>query len=267
MIAALAHAFRAFGDHSYLNAACGSAEFILEQMCDSDGRLYRRYREGDVAHSGFLEDYAFMVWGLIELYEAAFELKYLEEAVRINRAMIANFWDETAGGFFFSGKENEPLIAQSKDSYDGATPSGNSAAVMNLLRLARMTGDSELEQKADEMLKAFSSQIASHPMAYTHFLNACNFIFGPSQEIVIAGDPDRRDTQAMVEHVQRAFLPNKVLLFRPWGKDTSGIDGIAPFVKDMKPEDNRPTTYWCEHFACREPITDMEALREVVGGH
>ncbi len=264
MIAAMAHGSRALGDKSYAEAARRSADFVLGSMRDSSGRLYRRYRDGDLAYSGFLEDYAFLVWGLIELYEATFDVALLEEAVCINEEMVKLFWDAGSGGFYFSGQGNQPLIAQSKDVYDGATPSGNSVAATNLLRLSRLTGNSELETKTGQIFTAFSQQISAHPMAYTHFLSACDFYFGPSQEIVVAGDVDDPEVQEMVACIHQAFLPNKALLFRRQDAPADDLARVTPFVKDMKAVGDKATTYWCENFSCREPITEIEALKRII---
>ena len=138
------------------------------------------------------------------------------------------FGDKTGGGFFFSGKDSEQLISQSKDVYDGAIPSGNSVAVMNLLRLGRMTGDTGMEKRAEKSMKAFSSQIKSYPMGFTHFLMAGDFFIGPSQEIVITGDPLDVLTREMIQVIHRSFLPNKVLLFLGDGAGFSRLKKIAP---------------------------------------
>ncbi len=151
--------------------------------------LLRRHRQGDAAYPGYLDDYAFLTWGLIELYEATFKISYLEEAIALNQAMIDIFWDKEDGGLYFTGKGNELLITRSKRIYDGALPSGNSVAALNFLRLGRMTGNVDLEQRAEQLTQAFSEQVKDQPMAYTQLLIALDFMVGPSQEIVIAGDP------------------------------------------------------------------------------
>ncbi|UCG21575.1 MAG: thioredoxin domain-containing protein [Deltaproteobacteria bacterium] len=183
MIAAMAKAYQALGDHVYVDAAQSAAGFILHNL-KKDNRLFRRYRDGEVAHPGYLDDYANFVWGLIELYEATFEPNYLEEAMALNSAMIDLFWDKTHGGFFYSGRDNEVLIKQSKEIYDGAIPSSNSVAFLNLIRLGRITGEANLEKNAEQLAGAFASRIKAYPSAYTQFLVALDFIIGPSREIV-----------------------------------------------------------------------------------
>ena len=181
MIAALARAGAALDRDDFVVAAARAADFILSHMTTPDGRLYRRRREGENAHAGYLEDYAYLVWGLIELYEAGFDVAHLEAAVRLNGRMLEFFWDDELGGLYFSGADNETLVARSKEIFDGATPSGNSVAALNLLRLGRLTGRPELEEKAAALLQAFSGQVAQQPMVFTHYLAAVDFGLGPTQ--------------------------------------------------------------------------------------
>ena len=181
MIAAMAKAYQALGEQAYADAAQHSARFILDNLKMEGPRLFRRYREGEVAYPGYLDDYAFLVWGLIELHEATTEVSYLEEATALNRVMIDLFWDETHGGFFYSGKENEALIRRSKEIYDGATPSSNSVAALNLIRLGGITGDASLQKMAEQLAGAFSKRIKAYPSAYTQFLTALDFMIGPGR--------------------------------------------------------------------------------------
>ena len=191
MIAALAKGTQALGDPVYARAAGKAARFILETMRTPEGGLYRRYREGQVAYPGFLDDYAFFIWGLIELYETLFDIRFLEEAVALNDRLIDLFWDQEKGGCYFTAGEGEKLIFREKDLYDGATPSGNSVTALNFLRLGRIAGNTDLEQKADQLFKNFSASVAPYPMGYTQLLNALDFGFRASQEIVVAGNPER----------------------------------------------------------------------------
>jgi uncharacterized protein YyaL (SSP411 family) len=261
MIAALAKGYQALGDVAYARAASRAADFLLERMRTSSGRLHRRYRHGHVAHPGFLDDYAYLTWGLLELYEATLEVSYLEGAFRLNGVMIELFADKEKGGFYFSGQENEPLISRPKEGYDGAVPSGNSVAALNLLRLARMTGDAHLEKKADLLLRLFSSFVSASPTAYSHLLSSVDFMLGPSQEIFIAGSPEEEITREMATTVQRIFLPNKILLLHPGGEAGDRLSSLSPLVVDRKPIDGQPTVYLCEGFACKTPLTDPAALK------
>ncbi len=264
MIAALAKGFQALQDPLFSDAACRAADFILGQMRTPQGNLYRRWREGEVAISGFLEDYAFLVWGLIELYEATFRVGYLEEALHLNQIMIELFEDQERGGFYFSGRDNEALITRSKELYDGATPSGNSVAALNILRLARMIGRPALENKTQGILRAFSAPVSESPMAFTQFLNFLDFYLDPSQEIVLVGNPDWETTRAMTAAIQRKFQPNRVLLFRAEDNTGKKLADLCPFVEGMKSIRREATAYLCEGYSCKTPLTDLTALRKAL---
>ncbi len=261
MIAALARGSQVFGDPLYADAARGAAGFILKNLKTAEGRLLRRYRQGEAAYPAYLDDYAFLVWGLIELYEATFHVSYLEDAMALNAGMTDLFWDNQAGGLYFTGKGNEPLITRSKELYDGALPSGNSVAALNFLRLGRMTGNVALEEKAEQLTRAFSGQVTDQPMAYTQMLVALDFMVGPSQEIVVAGDPGLETTRAMLSAIQKKFLPNKVLLLQPQGTEGTRLASSSNYVKAMVPLDRKPTVYICEQYACQTPIKEMSELQ------
>lgn len=263
MIAALSKGYKAFGNIGYAEYARNAADFILQNLRDPKGFLYRRYREGEKAFSGYLNDYAFLVWGLLELYEATFEVNYLEEAILINKVMIDEFRDNTGGGFYFTGRSNEALIAQFKDPYDGALPSGNSVSALNLLRISRITGDLEYEKMADQLIKAFSKQINANPIAYTQLLLALDFILGPCQEIVISGNPSQSTTN-MIEIVREKFLPNSTVLLKDMSYDNSPLEAVSPYIKEMRSIEDKPTVYLCSGNACESPITDEDSLRAAI---
>jgi uncharacterized protein YyaL (SSP411 family) len=264
MIAALAKGYQVFGDQAYVDAASDAAKFILSNLRTAGGRLLRRYRQGDAACPGYLDDYAFLVWGLIELYEATFKISYLEEAIALNQAMIDIFWDKQSGGLYFIGKGNESLITRSKEIYDGALPSGNSVAALNFLRLGRLTGNTDLEKKADQLTRVFAAEVMEHPMAYTQLLVALDFMVGPSQEIVMAGDPAPETMRDMLNVVQRKFLPNKVVLVRQDGAEGKRLATLSPFVEPMHSVDHQPTVYLCEQYSCKKPITKVSELKTVL---
>jgi uncharacterized protein YyaL (SSP411 family) len=255
MIAALARAAAAFDEPRYLAAARAAADFALERLCDGNGRLFKRWRDGEAAFMGVLEDYAFLAWGLIELYEAGFETRYLEAALALSRAMLAHFEDEAGGGFFTSADDAEELLFRHKEVYDGALPSGNSVAAWNLLRLARLTGQNALEEAARRTLAAFGSA-ARAPAAHTLYLLALDLALGPSFEVVIAGDPAASDTKAMLRAFQARYLPHLVLLQRPEG-DEPAITALAPFTLDQTSRGGKATAYVCRNYACRAPTSDV----------
>jgi uncharacterized protein len=262
MIAAFSKACQVFGDKAYADAARGAADFILKKLKTENGRLLRRYRQGHAAYPGYLDDYAFLVWGLIELYEATFEVAWLEEAVLLNQSMIDIYWDKQDGGLFFTGEGNEALITRTKEIYDGAIPSGNSVAALNLLRLGRMTGNVDLEQKAEQLINTFAAQVSSYPAGYTHFLAAVDFRIGPSREIVVAGDPKSQETQDLVRIIRNKFLPNKAVLFKHQGAEGKRLASLAPFVEAMNSINQKPTVYVCEQYACKAPVTDIMELEK-----
>ncbi|MDY6861657.1 MAG: thioredoxin domain-containing protein [Thermodesulfobacteriota bacterium] len=262
MIAALAKGYMAFGDKRYSDAAKKAADFILYKLRNNDGRIFRRYRNGDVAYPGYLDDYAFFVWGLIELYEAGFEVRYFQEAITINKAMVELFRDDKDGGFYFSGKGNEMLITTGKEIYDGALPSGNSVAALNLFRLGRMTGNSNLEKMGEQLIKAFSSQVAPYPQASTHFMMALDFMVGPGKEIVISGDSHNEVTRTMITVIHRIFLPNKVVLLRQNGEEGRKLSSLSPFTKTLLPVNQDPVVYVCEQYTCNLPITNVSDLKK-----
>jgi hypothetical protein len=260
MIAAFAKGYQVLGEQRYADAARKSAQFILKKLRNTEGRILRRFREKEVAFPGYLEDYAFLVWGLLDLYEATFEIDYFEEAVIINNNMIELFWDEKEGGFFYSGKGNETLIAQRKEVYDGAIPSGNSVAALTMARLSRMTGNVDLEKKVDRMVQTFSSQISAYPLTSTHFLQALDFALGPAQEIVIGGDKKNQTTQDMIRLVQKSFLPHKIVLLQSEGYEGERLAKLSSFITPMISFNPKPTAYVCEHFSCKKPMTEVEEL-------
>jgi len=265
MIAAFARGAQVLGDQTYANAAIQGAKFILNRLRRPDGRLLHRYREGEAGIMANADDYAFMVWGLIELYEAVFDSEYLKTALELNQDMLSLFWDDSNGGLFFTPKDGECLIIRKKEFYDGAVPSANSVAMLNMLRLARFTGRSDLEERATEIGRAFSSSIEQMPSAYTQFMTAVDFGIGPSYEVVIAGKSDGDDTQEMIKALRRNFIPNKVTMLRPVEKTNPGINSLAGFVKHYESIGNRATAYVCLNNTCKAPTTEVSKMLELIG--
>jgi len=264
MIAALAKGYQAFRDPLLFEAAARAADFVLGTLRQDTGRLLRRYRDGQAAHPGYADDYAFLIWGLIELYESRFDLRYLEEAVRLQRLMLDLFWDEKEGGFFFTAHDSEHLFVRDKEIYDGALPSSNSVAALNLLRLARMTGNTGWEEQVERLFKTFFPVVTDFPSAYTQLLHAVDFAFGPSKDIVIVGDLDKEPTLGMVAAVQSAFLPNRVLLHAGSGADDEKLAALAPFVRGLRVGDGPAAVHICDDFACNNPITSLNELKQIL---
>jgi len=264
MIAAMAKAGRVLDEPAYVEAARSGAEFVLGRMRQEDGRLLHRYREGEAGIEGNLDDYAFLVWGLIELYEAEFEVGLLRTALALNGLMLADFWDEKEGGLFFAAEGAESPLVRQKQIYDGAVPSGNSVAMLNLLRLGRITANSDFEAKADRLARAFGSEVERLPAAYTQLLVAVDFGIGPTFELTVAGKKEAEDTQRMLRTVHSKFVPNKVVIHRPAGEDEPEIARFAEFVKNQTTLDDHATAYVCVNYACQEPTTDPERVVELL---
>lgn len=264
MIAAFARGAQILGDSLYAQSARKAADFVLRHLSGPDKRLLHRYRDGEAGIYGQLDDYAFLVWGLIELYQATFETTWLREAVSLNQKMLKHFRDPQNGGFFFTADDGEQLIVRKKELYDGALPSGNAVALNNLLRLGRLTGNPALTAKAAATIRAFGAVIKQSPSAYTHFLSGLDFALGPAREVVIAGDPEKPETTAMLTALRKNFLPNMVVIFRPASGDDSELDKLASFVAQHKPLGGRATAYVCTHNACKEPTSDVAEMLKML---
>ncbi|MEA2067907.1 MAG: thioredoxin domain-containing protein [Verrucomicrobiota bacterium] len=261
MIAAFAKAGRAFGEERYVQAAIQANAFIEAEMQRDNGELWHRWREGHKAVPGQLEDYAFMIFGLLELYESTLDFQYLETALKYNDILAASFVDKANGGYFMTAVDAEPLIVRPKELYDGAIPSGNSVHMYNLLKLARLTGRPELEDQAVETGKAFGDAINRSPSNFSQALIALQFAVGDSVEIVVVGDPDSMETKEMLKHINSIYKPGKVVLFKN-PTVAEKLAGLAPFTKEQGMVDGETTVYICRNFACEKPINSIDELRE-----
>jgi len=260
MVAALAKASRVFNEEQYVNAAKAAVKFIIENMRDSKRRLYHRYRDGEAAIPAFFTDYSFFIWGLLELYETTFDVKYLHLAISLNEDMIRLFWDEQQGGFYFTADTAENILVRTKEIYDGAYPSGNSVAALNLLRLSRITGNPEFEAKTAQLLQTFSNSVSQAPAAYTFLMIALDFAIGPSYEVVVVGDPTKDDTNNMLNTLKRRFIPNKVVLFRPSHVEHPEIVRFAEFTKELSSKGGKSTVYVCRNYECSLPTTSIDEM-------
>ena len=262
LIAALAKGAVAFQEKKYLEAAKKVVNFILSNLRESNNKLLHRYKDGVSEIKGYLTDYAFLIWGLIELYEATFDIFYLKTALEFHKIQIEDFWDSNIGGFFFTAKDSEKLLTKQKEIYDGAIPSGNSIAMLNLLRLSYITGNHELEEKADTLVRVFSEKIKASPLAYTQFLVAIDFAIGPSYSLVIAGDSDANDTIELISAILNEYLPNKVFMLRNTEQPTPEIDDFSNFVEFFYNLDDMATAYVCINKTCKPPTHDINQTLE-----
>ena len=211
IIAALAKAGFVFYIDEYLNIAEKTADFILKNMYKKNTELLHRYKDGESAIMGFADDYAFFIWGLIELYQSNHKTKYLSKALDLNDYFIKHFWDERGKGFQFSNKDNQELL-NTKEIYDGAIPSSNSVSAMNLLKLSRITNNFVFEEMANQIINTFSQDITRYPSGYTSLLSSLDFAIGPSNEIIIIGGKDIIETKKFLNEIRNNYLPNSVII-------------------------------------------------------
>jgi len=258
MISALSKAHDILKDPSFLEIAAHCADFVLKELRKKDGsgeaRVLRRYRAGEATGEGLLEDYAFLINGLLDLYEAGFDAKYLEEAVTLSRIMISNFFDDKEGGFYQT-KVTGDLIIRPKDAFDGALPSGNSVAALVCLRLAEIVTDEKFRKCANDTLLAFWEAVSRQPPSFTEMLVALQFLLGTPKEIVVSGESDDPATKALVEVIHNHFLPHSVLILAD-----EKTAGISPLVKDRLPTPGSPSrVFVCSNYSCKLPSkTEIE---------
>jgi uncharacterized protein YyaL (SSP411 family) len=257
MIAAMAYCGKVFGQAKYINSAKHCADFILKKLMRTDGRLLARYRDGDAALPAYLEDYAFLVWGLLELYEATYEPYYLKEALGFNSAMLKLFSSDSPAGLFLYGYDSEELITRPRECYDGAIPSGNSVAVMNLLRLARITGQQEFEKQANAIIEYFGSDIKSFPTGYSYIL--CSYMYSISDlasEVVLVGSA----CNDMIKTYNSIYHPFTVSVSRV----NEELIDIAPYVSEHSKYNGKAAAYVCRNFSCMPPVTEASELKNIL---
>ncbi|MFD1167690.1 thioredoxin domain-containing protein [Oceanobacillus caeni] len=260
MIAALAKASRVFSNQEYKKMAENAMEFVEENLFVKN-RLMARYREGEAKYNAYIDDYAFLLWAYIELYETTFSKKHLKHAHFLSEQMLELFWDEEHGGFYFSGKDSEQLIAKDKEIYDGAIPSGNSVAAVMLTRLGYLSGNTSYLDKVEEMYFTFFNDVNRMASASPFFLQSLQLMEYKTKEVVILGKKDNDKGIHLLKEVQTEFLPNVVFLF---GEAPENFSEVAPFATAYKQIDDETTVYICENFACRQPTTNIEnALKAI----
>ncbi|MBV8229034.1 MAG: thioredoxin domain-containing protein [Planctomycetaceae bacterium] len=265
MIAALAEGGRVLKDARYLEAARRAAAFVLDRMRAGDGRLLHTYKDGQAKLNAYLDDYADLIDGLTRLYETTGEPRWMTSTLELAGVMIAEFADAEHGGFFYTGKSHEALIARQRDFLDNATPSGNAMAATALLRLGALTGRDDLAEAGRKTLEAVQVVMEKAPMAAGQSLAALDFLLAAPRELAIiaGGDPD--EYRAAIEAVYSRFLPHKVVA-PATAEQASALAATVPLLADRPARDGRTTTYICERFACREPIVGVEALDAALGG-
>ncbi len=264
MIAALSRGAQVLDEPNFAEAARRSVDFILRNLRTTDRRLLHRYREGQATIKGHADDYAFLVWGLIEVYEATFDVKYLQTALDLNNDLIKHFWDAGNGGFYFTADDDEALLVRQRQVSDNAIPSGNSVAMLNLLRLNRITANTDLEAKAAAISRTFAGEVKQAPSGHAELMSALDFGIGPSYEVVIAGNSQADDTKAMLRALRKQFVPNKVVILKPTELKDAEITRLAEFTKYQNSRDGKATAYVCLNYACKLPTTEINKMLELL---
>ena len=257
MLRAFAEAGAALERQDYLDAAAKNAAFLLEEM-RPEGRLLRSYREGQAKLPGFLEDYSFVADGLLSLYEATFERRWLDAAVELADEMISQFWDEPAGCFYDTGRDHEDLVVRPRDVFDNAQPCGGSVASDMLLRLSVVTGNDDYADKAITPLRTLAELMGRAPAGTGRWLAALDFYLSTPKEVAVIGEQDNPATSALLREVNRRYLPNRVLVGA--GEEGTTASTGLPLLEGRGMVDGRPTAYVCENYACQLPVTDAESL-------
>ena len=257
MLAAFAEAAAVLDRPDYAAVAARNAEFLMANLFD-DGRLLRTYKDGRAKLNGYLEDFAFLIDGLLALHEVSFDRKHLDDAIELGEAMVRLFWDEASGQFYDTGHDHERLVVRPKDITDNAIPCGSSMAVAVLLRLAVITGQGDLERRASVALRSVRRLMTNFPTAAGHWLGALDFYLSRTKEIVIVGERGEDGTRALLAEAYRRYMPNRVLLGTADGDDGDMYD--MPLLANRQRIDGLPTAYVCEDYVCQLPVTDALAL-------
>ena len=258
MIAAFAKAGDVFNSDDYIKQAENSAQFILKNLTDKNGRLLKRYRNGKSGIDSHLDDYAFFIWGLLELYEATFNTIYLSEAIKLSEIMVSEFWDTENGAFFLGSNNSEKLIVRAKTGYDGAIPSGNSVAAMNFIKLNRITGETKWVEISDKIFMTFSKEINNTPTAFSYMLNGFLFESNEPKEIVVVGSGKDPETKLAIEKIKSIYIPSKVIIFKNTDDKSNKLTPLAKWTMTQESIDDKTTFYVCRDFACKIPTTDLK---------
>jgi len=265
MISALAKAGAVLAEPRYAEAARRAADFIVSRMYDpATGTLLRRYRRGDAAIPGFLDDYAFFIQALLDLYETGFELRDLELAIRLSEKQAELFEDAENGAFYSTAAGDPSLVMRMKEDYDGAEPSANSVAVLNLLRLAQVTGRQDFQESANHALAAFASRIVAAPVGVPQMLVAYEFSISKPKQIVLVGQRDAPDTRRLLHALHSRFVPNRIVLLVDGEESRKALAGYLPVVATMTVLNGQATAYVCEDYTCKLPTTDVEEFGQLI---
>ncbi|MEX0769886.1 MAG: thioredoxin domain-containing protein [Balneolaceae bacterium] len=261
MIAAWARAGETFEEPLFIKKAENAWKFLSDELMDGDN-LHHRYRDGEAAVPAMADDYAFLIRGLIELYLATFKTDYLKEATELNSRFLEDCWDPEQGGAYFTGKKSEELLGRQKEIYDGAIPSSNSATAINLLQLARLTGETSLEEKAAQLFRMFSKFLEKAPSGATFAIQALIGATQTSAEVVICGSENSEETQKMIRATRNSMKDPYVLLLKT-EENQSRLAELAPFTENF-PIKEQPTAYFCHEFTCEAPVYSVKELEKLI---
>ena len=258
MIASFALAGQILNENKYIKTAEKAAKFIQNNLTNKNGRLMKRYRMGQSGLQPHIDDYSFLIWGLLNLYEATFNTSYLKWAIELKEVMVEDFSDDN-GGFYIGSKNAEKLMVRAKDSYDSAMPSGNSVAVMNLFRLGKMTGNSKWIDLGNKSLRAFTQHVKESPSGFAHMLTAFMFdLKNPKELVIVANDLDENVMES-ARKIRSVYSPNMIIIFKNMS-NSSEIKKIAPWIKEHSVMDKKLTFYLCENFTCKRPTTNIKTI-------
>jgi len=265
MISAFALGGAVFDEPVYAGAARRAADFLISRMYDPvSGILLRRYRQGDASIPGFLDDYTLFAQSLLDLYEAQFDRRYLELAIHLTEKQCELFEDREHGGFFSAAEGDATLVLRVKEDYDGAEPSGNSVAALNLLRLARITGRSDFRESAEHVIRAFGPRLTAAPMSLPQMLAGCEFFLDEPREIVVVGDRHAPDTLSLLHTVHSRFLPNRIMLLVDSGEARAALATGFPSLVPMSKLDGRAAAYVCRNYGCELPVQDVASFTKLL---
>jgi len=260
MISALARGGQALGEAQYVATASLTADSILSKLRNREGRLLRRYRDGEAAIPAFAEDYAFLARGLLDLYAVSFEVKRLEQAVKLADELARLFQDEKSGGLYETASDAEQLVLRPKKAFDGAIPAASSVALEVYARLFLLTSDIRWQKMADRLLLALSPEVLRYPAGYTQLLQGAAWLLEPSREVVIAGTPGTSAFNTMRAVVNDSYAPESVFISHPTNASAEIIK-LAPYVEWMLPVQGQAAAYVCQDFTCQKPLTDPQVLK------
>ncbi len=263
MIGALAYGARVLQEPRYRQAALDAARFVNRHLSTADGRLLHRYRLGEAAIQGYAGDYAYLIHGLLGLYEATFDPDLIQQAIDLQHSMLDDFWDQDGGGFYLTANQTRDLPKRPKELYDGALPSANSVALSNMLRLARLTGVARWEEHANALMQSCAGSVKAQPAAYTHFLIGVDFALNPGQEIVITGRKNAPDTEKLLSVLNVNYAPNHVALVKT-EQNAKQVTQLAGFTDGLQLVKGQATAHICRGSACIDPTTDAKKLQRLL---